>query len=203
VITKIEDSAIERFDGIAAALAAARKKGKTGALRVVATRGAEELTFEIVPAPVLEATPLGLTFEADRMTLKSASPLDAIATGASQTKLWGQRIFLMLGALARREVSPKNLAGPVGIVHIGQVVARESIAKLLFFLAMISVNLGIFNLLPFPILDGGHLFFILIEKIKGSPVDERIQGWANMVAFVLLICLALFVTYHDIVRIFG
>ena len=70
--------------------------------------------------------------------------------------------------------------------------------KFLFFLALISVNLGIFNLLPFPILDGGHLTFLAVEKIKGSPVSERFQYAAHVVAFVLLIGLAIFVTYNDV-----
>jgi len=203
VITRIADSPILRWDDIAPALEASRVAGKAAAVRVRVSRGDESIDLELTPAPVREASALGLAFAPDKVTLKSTSPLEAIETGASQTKLWGQRIFLMLGALIRREVSPKNLAGPVGIVHIGQTVARESTSKLLFFLAMISVNLGIFNLLPFPILDGGHLLFLLVEKIKGSPVDDRIQGWAHLVAFILLIALALFVTYHDLLRLFG
>ena len=68
----------------------------------------------------------------------------------------------------------------------------------LFFLALISVNLGVFNLLPFPILDGGHIAFLVVEKIKGSPVNDRFQYAAHLVAFVLLIGLALYVTYQDI-----
>jgi RIP metalloprotease RseP len=203
LITRIGETPVRLWEEIAPALEKSRQDGKSVAVRVQITRGGESVELEVTPGPVPEASPLGITFAPDRVTLKSASPIEAIETGASQTKLWGQRIFLMLGALARREVSPKNLAGPVGIVHIGQTVARESLSKLLFFLAMISVNLGIFNLLPFPILDGGHLLFLVIEKVKGSPVDDRIQGWAHLVAFILLIALALFVTYHDILRLFG
>ena len=67
----------------------------------------------------------------------------------------------------------------------------------------VSVNLGVLNLLPFPILDGGHLLFLLVEKIKGSPVSFGIQELVTKIAFVLIISLALFVTFHDVVRLFS
>ncbi len=177
----------------------AREDDSSRPISLTIQRGGEQLVFDVTLAPSARRE-IGIAFEMEQI-LRKTSPIRAIAVGADQTWIWGQRIFLMLGALARRDVSPKNLAGPVGIVDIGRRVAEHSISKLIFVLAMISVNLGIFNLLPFPILDGGHLAFLLVEKIKGSPVDERVQGWAHFVAFVLLIGMALFVTYHDILRI--
>ncbi len=93
-----------------------------------------------------------------------------------------------------------NLSGPVGIINVTKVMIAGGWGKTLFILALISLNLGIFNLFPFPILDGGHLVFLGIEKVKGSPVNEKFQYYAHLVAFVLLISLALFVTYHDIDR---
>ena len=70
----------------------------------------------------------------------------------------------------------------------------------ILFLAIISLNLGLFNLFPIPILDGGHLMFLAIEKLKGSPVSETIQYYAHLVALVLIISMAIFVTYHDVLR---
>ena len=75
-------------------------------------------------------------------------------------------------------------------------------AYLLSFTALISVNLAIINLIPFPALDGGRLLFLLIEKIKGSRINPKIAGKINMVGFALLIILMLLVTYHDVIKLF-
>ena len=126
---------------------------------------------------------------------------EAVVQGGRQSWIWGGRIFLTLKALFAGDVHGKNLNGPVGIIDLGRKVSEVGIGNLLFLLALISINLGVFNLLPFPILDGGHIFFLLIEGIRGRPVSERIQHSVHMVAFFLLISLALFVTYNDLLRL--
>jgi regulator of sigma E protease len=78
--------------------------------------------------------------------------------------------------------------------------AALGIAKLLFFLCMLSLQLAFINVLPVPLLDGGHLFFLAIEKIKGSPVSERVFGYSQMVGLVLILSLVVYVTYNDIQR---
>ena len=67
-------------------------------------------------------------------------------------------------------------------------------------MALLSINLGVLNLLPVPVLDGGHLFFLLIEKVKGSPVSERVLGYSQMVGMVLIVSLMVYVTFNDIKR---
>jgi len=78
--------------------------------------------------------------------------------------------------------------------------SSEGLAKLLFFLCILSLNLAFINVLPIPVLDGGHLLFLLIEGIKGSPVSERVQGYSQMVGLVLIVSLMIFVTYNDLMR---
>jgi len=126
---------------------------------------------------------------------------ESFQLGVDRSVIVVKQVFLTLRSLIRRDVSPKNLSGPVGITHLFTRVAEMGWIKLLFWMAVISVNLGVVNLLPFPILDGGHLCFLLIEKIKGSPVSFGVQEWATRVAFLLIIGLALFVTYHDVARL--
>jgi len=126
---------------------------------------------------------------------------EAVRLGARRTIIVSKWVFLTLRSLFRREVSAKNLQGPIGIAHVLTKVSEQGLGTLIYFLAIISVNLGLFNLLPFPILDGGHLFFLLIEKIKGSPVDIRIQEWATNIAFLMIISLAIFVTFNDLTRL--
>ena len=94
-----------------------------------------------------------------------------------------------------------SVTGPVGLVGIVGTAYKFGFAYLLSFTALISLNLAILNLLPFPALDGGRLFFLLIEKIKGSRINPKFANAANMIGFALLIILMLAVTYHDIVKL--
>jgi RIP metalloprotease RseP len=127
---------------------------------------------------------------------------ESVVLGARRTVVVSKWVFLTLRSLFRREVSAKNLQGPIGIAHVLTKVSEQGLGTLIYFLAIISINLGLFNLLPFPILDGGHLFFLLVEKVKGSPVDVRVQEWATNIAFLLIISLAVFVTFNDLSRLF-
>lgn len=138
-----------------------------------------------------------------RQQIIRAGIRESCALGARRTIVVSKWVFLTLRSLFRREVSAKNLQGPIGIAHVLTKVSEQGFATLVYFLAIISVNLGLFNLLPFPILDGGHLLFLAIEKIKGSPVDIRIQEWATNIAFLLIISLAVFVTFNDLSRLFN
>jgi regulator of sigma E protease len=151
----------------------------------------------------LEPVAVGLPIKPLEKTLR-VNALESIGVGANRIALTAKQIFLTLRSLIRREVSAKNLSGPVGITHLLTKVAEQNnLATLLYWLALISVNLGIFNLLPFPILDGGHLLFLAIEKVKGSPVSVIVQDWAMRVAFLLIIFLAVFVTFNDLKRLLG
>ena len=95
-----------------------------------------------------------------------------------------------------------SVTGPVGMVGIVGDASKFGLAYLLSFAALISVNLAIINLIPFPALDGGRLLFLLIEKIKGSRINPKVANGANMIGFVILILLMLLVTYHDVVKLF-
>ncbi|PIZ86298.1 RIP metalloprotease RseP [Candidatus Nomurabacteria bacterium CG_4_9_14_0_2_um_filter_32_10] len=94
-----------------------------------------------------------------------------------------------------------SVTGPVGMVGIVGDAYQFGFVYLLSFAALISVNLAIINLIPFPALDGGRLLFLLIEKIKGSPINPKFANNANMIGFAILIILMLFVTYHDIIKL--
>lgn len=95
-----------------------------------------------------------------------------------------------------------QVAGPVGIAVMTGQMAKLGLAYILQFTALLSVNLGVINLLPFPALDGGRIFFLLIEKIKGKPLNRKIEGMANAVGFFLLIGLMIFITFKDIANFF-
>jgi len=96
-----------------------------------------------------------------------------------------------------------DIAGPVGIAVLTGQVARMGFVYILQFAAMLSINLAIINALPFPALDGGRVLFIIIEKIKGSPVKKELEGMFHYIGFALLMLLVLVVTFKDIARYGG
>ncbi len=148
------------------------------------------------------SAPVGLATRGKRIEVKG-SILEAIEFGGRQTITMSKTVFMTLRSLVRRDVSAKNLAGPIGITQtLKDVSEHRDFAFFVYFLAIISVNLGLFNLLPIPVLDGGHLLFLLLEKIKGRPVDIRYQEWATNVALLLILALAVFVTFNDVARNF-
>jgi len=111
-------------------------------------------------------------------------------------------LYTLITDSIRGQGSFASVTGPVGMVGIVGDAYKFGFAYLVSFTALISVNLAIINLIPFPALDGGRLFFLLIEKIKGSRINPKIANTANMVGFGILILLMLVVTYHDVVKLF-
>lgn len=108
--------------------------------------------------------------------------------------------YTVIASLFGGEKVAVEVAGPVGIVYFTKQVTELGFVYILQFIAILSVNLGIINILPFPALDGGRILFILIEKAKGSPVSAKVEQAIHTAGFMLLITLMLFVTFKDIVR---
>ena len=127
---------------------------------------------------------------------------EAIVTGVRSSWRFLVDVWLTLKGIASQEVSPKNIGGIITIAAVSHDWASEGWSKLFFFLCLLSMNLAFLNVLPIPVLDGGHLFFLLVEKIKGSPVSERTLGYSQMVGLVLIVSLMVYVTYNDVVRWF-
>ena len=110
--------------------------------------------------------------------------------------------WTLISEAMRGHGSLEGISGPVGMVGIVGDAYQFGFVYLLSFMALISINLAIINLIPFPALDGGRLLFLLIEKIKGSRLNPKIANMANMIGFSILILLMLFITYHDVVKLF-
>ncbi|MFA5119168.1 MAG: RIP metalloprotease RseP [Candidatus Omnitrophota bacterium] len=106
---------------------------------------------------------------------------------------------MLTGQMSMRE----SVTGPLGMFYITSKVAQLGIIAIIHFMATISISLCIFNLLPVPVLDGGHIFLLLVEKLKGKPVSAKLERVVTQAGFALLIMLVVVVTYNDIVRLFG
>jgi regulator of sigma E protease len=111
-----------------------------------------------------------------------------------------QEVYGVIGGLFQGQVSVSDLAGPVYIAQKTGEAAQAGFSSLLVFVGLISVNLGVMNLLPIPALDGGRLLFVIIEAVRRRPIKASIANGLNLTGFVLLMILMVFVTYHDIVR---
>ena len=129
------------------------------------------------------------------------TPVSVLKEAWNSTLYYGRIVFTSLADLLRGRESINNLSGPVGIVTaIGQA-ASYGWQDLLELLALITINLGIFNLLPFPALDGGKVVFLIVEGVTGRAVPEKLQSVLTIAAFGLLFGLMIFATYNDIVRL--
>ncbi|MCH7526244.1 MAG: site-2 protease family protein, partial [Planctomycetes bacterium] len=133
--------------------------------------------------------------------LRADGPIDAVNIGVQKTVYFVLQVYTMLERMIfSRSVGLKQVSGPVGIVKAGGDFARMGFIQLLFFLAIISANLAVINFLPLPIVDGGLMVFLIIEKIKGTPVSIKVQVVTQMLGIVLLLSLFLYVTFQDVLR---
>jgi regulator of sigma E protease len=107
----------------------------------------------------------------------------------------------MMGRMISGEASWKNLSGPVTIADYAGQSARLGLSHYIRFLALISISLGVLNLLPIPLLDGGHLMYYMVEIIKGGPVSERVMEIGQQIGLALLVMLMAFAFYNDINRL--
>lgn len=113
-----------------------------------------------------------------------------------------KQMYIVLASLFTGDVALNQLSGPVGIYSIVGQVSAQGISSLLVLTALLSINVGVINLLPFPAFDGGRILFLIIEKIKGSPVNPKVENTIHMIGFVLLILLMIYVTINDVVKLF-
>ena len=154
---------------------------------------------EVVLAPVAPIS-YGFGLQPATYVFRTSSPLQALDIGVRASwkfmvEAWRSMKRILLG-----QVDAKNVGGIITIGKVSSRFAEIGLAKLFFFLCMLSMNLAFLNVLPIPVLDGGHLFFLIIEKIKGSPVSERVLGYSQIVGLVLIVSLMVYVTYNDLVR---
>jgi regulator of sigma E protease len=133
----------------------------------------------------------------------SYSPMESLAVAAERT--WMSTIFTvkMLGRMVTGDVSMKNISGPINIAQIAGESAERGWRYFVGILAVVSISLGVLNLLPIPVLDGGQIVYQLIEALKGGPMTERAQMLGQQVGIFALLLLMSFAFYNDIARIFG
>jgi regulator of sigma E protease len=190
-------SAVQRHPGVTLRFAVSRGSGRVDlSLQPRAERQNGEVVGRIGAAPFIDPEAMkGL------VTIVAYDPL--LALGMAIQRTWETSIFSlkMLGKMLIGEVSWKNLSGPVTIADYAGQSAQLGVGAYVAFLALISISLGVLNLLPIPLLDGGHLLYYVVELLKGSPVSERIMELGQRLGLTLLLFLMAFAFYNDINRL--
>jgi regulator of sigma E protease len=206
LVVSIDGVNIASWEDMANAIMAS--KGKTLAISVL--RGDTVLTKNVTPEvnkvknifnEDVDRYVIGITASGE-VFKKDLSFFQAVSESFGQTYQITALTIKGIVKLFQGTVSPKTLGGPIMIAQMAGQQAKEGMVNLIFFIALISINLAILNFLPIPVLDGGHLLFFFIEAVKGSPVSVKVREISQQAGIFVLILLMIYVFYNDIARVF-
>jgi len=167
-------------------------------IRLNVTPSAEKAT---VNGQSIEVGKIGISGPG-RSLMHANNPLQAVYQGLDATWGWTELTAVGLYKMVVGDISSKNIGGPLTIANISGEAASQGASSVVFLIAILSINLGVLNLLPIPILDGGHLLFFLIEGILRKPLGDRQREIAQQVGLVLLVGVMVFAFWNDIERLF-
>jgi regulator of sigma E protease len=179
-------------------------------LTIVVRRGDREMTLTAVPRLLESKDPLsegrrwilGITRSPDpsERLYEPVSPIGAVAWGVSETWFWIDTTLTSIGRMFVGRESADQVGGPIRIAEESCKVASFGMAALLHLTALLSISIGLLNLFPIPLLDGGHLLFYAIEKLRGRPLSDRAQEFGFRIGLAVVLMLMIFATYNDISR---
>ncbi|MBI3820984.1 MAG: site-2 protease family protein [Planctomycetes bacterium] len=201
-ILKIGDMPTPAWESVLKAVSGAKTPRVTVEIERESGDAVQHLTKTVELAET-SSPDFGFTAIDDKFLLQATDLGEAMRLGFTASTRFIKQIILVLKKIALGQVSAsKTVNGPILIAVTTYQVAHEGFVRLLFFLAIISLNLALINLLPIPLLDGGNIFFVVVEAIKGSPVSDRVIGASQTVGIFLLITLMVWVTFQDVRRVF-
>jgi regulator of sigma E protease len=178
------------------------------AIRLKVRRGSEDLEVELAVTPdtTWPMAERGLRLMPDQRLQKADGPLQAVSIGVTRTYQMIVKTYMSLRSMLPKPLgtgrvsAAKNLRGPIAIAEAAFDIAGEGFSQFMFFLAIISVNLAVINFLPIPVLDGGHMVFLIYEKLRGRPATEQVRLALTYVGLLLILSLMAFVIYLDVKR---
>ncbi len=203
-VLSIDRQTVERFEDIRSII----QLSTGAALDVAVRRGAQELTLSVTPRQSVtkdvfgneaKAFLLGITSNGETH-YKELNPVTALGASVQQTYDIVRTNLVAVGQMLTGRRGTEDLGGPIRIAKYTSQAAKAGAAEFVLMLAVISLSLGFMNLLPVPVLDGGHLLFYAIEAARRRPLSERAQEWGLRVGLALVLALMLFVTWNDIFR---
>ena len=191
-ITKVNKVSIDKWEQFINEIAIS--KGENINIEVV--RNSKIKTFSLKPIKDVEQNRFMVGIGG---TLEKMNFGEVVSYGFTQTISTSKLIFGFLGTLFHGKVSVNEVGGPISIIRMSTMVAQTGIVNLMNFTALFSVQLGILNILPFPALDGGWIFMLLLEIITGKKLDENKVGTVNYIGFIILMAFMVFIVIKDIV----
>ncbi len=202
VITKIDNHGISTIDDVQVYMTIAKLKGKT--ITIETERDGKKTSYNIVPTEEKDKDnnkvyKYGIVFENEYEHGLLASLKFSVRKIGALCK----QMVIVLTSLFTGKLGLASLSGPVGIYSVVGEARSTGIINVLYLIALLSVNIGFINLIPLPAFDGGRILFLIIEKIKGSPVDPKIENTIHNVGFIILMGLMLVVTFNDIFHVFN
>jgi len=184
-------------------------KGKELVLKV--KRNGEILEIKVIPRPSTQKNIFGEETQAfvigitasEEVIVQKVGPLEAIGKGFSQTWFGIKFTVVTIVKLIKRVVPAKTIGGPIMIAQLAGEQAKRGLLSFVLFMAILSINLGVINLFPIPILDGGHFLFLGLEAILRRPISIKKMEIAQQVGLIFIILLMIFAFYNDLIRIFS
>jgi regulator of sigma E protease len=212
VVVKVEDQNIRGFEELVRIVSLNQDRE----LAIVVQRGAETVTVRVAPrliavddplAGKIKNTGLGLVHDSKKdgpsdVRFVRLGPIEALSRGLGDTWYIVAKTFDFIGQLLTGRGDYQQLSGPIGIATVsGQVLVFLGVVALINLAAVLSVSIGLLNLFPIPMLDGGHLLYYGIEAVRGRPLGERAQELGFQIGFALVVSLMLFATWNDLTKL--
>ncbi len=196
-ILQIEDRRIEKFEDIVTVV-----QGAVGQpLEFLIQRGDEEVNLVVTPEMATDRDVGRIGISNVRFEYNEVGPVDAVWMAGQETVRVTGLILTVVGEFISGARRSDELAGPLGIAQVSGQVAERGLDQVILWTAYLSINLGLLNLFPIPMLDGGHLLFYAIERVRGRPLGQRAQEYGFRIGLALVLALMLFATWNDILRL--
>jgi len=176
------------------------QQNPSGEIKVTVKRNGENLTFSLMPRTDAES---GRKVMGVMLSPCKKSFFNTLYQAFYYSLFVVKIVVISFYQLITATVPLSSLSGPVGIINEINTAAKTNAVSVLNLAAFISINLGVVNLLPLPALDGGRILFLLIEKIRRKPLEQKYEGMIHFIGFVLLMIVALLVTFSDVIKLFG
>ena len=179
-------------------------------LKIKVRRGDDEFVLTATPkrhqqpgaeGKTVEIGLLGVRYDPQQMHYERQNPLMAVWLGIQQTASLTEKTLSFLGQVISGRQGTEGIGGPLRIVQYAGITFQSGIENFILFLAVLSINLGLINLFPIPILDGGHLLFFAVEAIRGRPLGPQAQEYGFRFGLILVLILMVFVTWNDLVQL--
>ncbi len=207
LVLSVDEKEVSKWDDLSKMIR--DSKGKELSIKI--KRNGDILDIKTTPQAFKDKNLFGEEFDAYRIGIvnsqevlvEKVNPVIALGKGFSQTWQWVKLTVVSIVKMIQRVIPAKTIGGPILIAQLAGEQARRGLMSLVLFIAILSINLGVINLFPIPVLDGGHFLFLGLEAILRKPVSIKKMEIAQQIGLILIILLMIYAFYNDLIRIFS